>query len=60
MSTMSDLYIELQNYVCDAMEYGAANESDVIQYLKEFHPDFPVQYDESLIASMVEDYQFLQ
>lgn len=55
MSRMSDLYIELQDYVFDAIEQGAACEADVIDYLNTHHPDFPIPYDEDLIADIVED-----
>lgn len=55
MSYMSDLYIELQGYVFDAIEEGAACEVDVIDYLNRNHPDFPIPYDEDLIADIVED-----
>lgn len=55
MSRMSDLYIELQGYVFDAIEQGAGCEVDVIDYLNTHHPDFPIRYDEDLIADIVED-----
>lgn len=55
MSRMSDLYIELQGYVFDAIEQGAACETDVIDYLHRYHPDFPIHFDEDLIADIVDD-----
>ena len=55
MSRMSDLYIELQGYVIDAIAEGAICETDVIGYLNVHHPDFPIRYDEDLIAEMVDD-----
>lgn len=58
MSYMSDLYIELENYVYDALEQGAACETDVIDYLNVHHSNFPLRFDEDLIAQMIDNSTF--
>jgi hypothetical protein len=54
MSRMGDLYIELEEYVCEALENGARCETDVIDYLNTHHPNFPVIYDKDVIADLMD------
>lgn len=55
MSKMTDNYfIQLQEYVYDAIADGAANESDVREHIKEWHPGFNII--ESILMGVFDDY----
>jgi hypothetical protein len=54
MSKTADYFLELQEYVYDAMFHGAQTEGDVREYIREFHPSFNVI--ESALIGVFEDY----
>ena len=56
MGRVSDLYLELQEYVGDALYAGAANVSDIMEHVKATHPNFVLPYNEEVIENILDDY----
>ena len=54
MSKTSNYFLELQEYVYDALAFGATDEWSVREYIKEFHPSFVII--ESALTGVFEDY----
>jgi hypothetical protein len=56
MSKVGDLYLELEDYVREALDSfgGYSTIDDIMVYLQKNHSDFPLKYDENVIDQILD------